>query len=42
MTNESKLTVFKFNCTGAGYSEEAPSILEVYDYLLVLVALISL
>ena len=42
MTNERKFTVFKFNCTGAGYSEEAPCILGIYDSLLVLVALISL
>ena len=48
MTKKSNLTVFKYNCTVAGYSEEAPTILGVYYhsygylYLLALVALISL
>ena len=48
MTKESKLTVFKYNCTVAGYSEEAPTILGAYhhsygyQYLLAIVALISL
>ena len=48
MTKESKLTVFKYNCTVAGYSEEASTILGVYyhsygyQYLLALVEVISL
>ena len=48
MTKESKLTVFKYNCTVAGYSEEPSPILGVYyhsygyQYLLAIVALISL